>query len=342
MVNIAKIKATHNTMRTCILVTEAALHPYTAAPSASSNESASESAASVFNSFESASESSASDALPIATSTPPARAELWAVRNVRPGFVTRLGLAGGVLYAGVDTVLRGRVLWTLGHHGKRTNASTTSPDALATRPAAACAPIAYPSFEPPLSTDLMNSDALRGTNHAEGEAVHLRAKAEEEEETRGVDAQEMPPPPRSHVAVNVCASSVTVPAPTLIVNPSSLDYDLSPPLDLIAEVRAKDFAPLPPPALPLNSMTPRRPANMSCIGIAAPRFEPVENCWAHLKQEIRKHPRFAAAKTPDNLFVIAKDVWHSPEFKEYAIKVYKSFPRRLEALRDAKGMWIDY
>ncbi|KAJ6560787.1 hypothetical protein DFH09DRAFT_1083258 [Mycena vulgaris] len=110
------------------------------APSASSNESASESAASVFNSFESASESCASDALPIATSTPPARAELWAVHNVRPRFATRLGLAGAVLYA---SVLRGRVPWTLGHHGKR-------------------------------STDLMSSVALTGTNHAEGEAAHLR------------------------------------------------------------------------------------------------------------------------------------------------------------------------
>lgn len=74
----------------------------------------------------------------------------------------------------------------------------------------------------------------------------------------------------------------------------------------------------------------------------SPDVSPVENCWAHLKQEIREHPRFAAAKTPDDLFVIAKDVWHSPEFKEYAINVYKLFPHRLEALRDAKGMWIDY
>ncbi|KAJ6488415.1 hypothetical protein DFH09DRAFT_1377611, partial [Mycena vulgaris] len=75
-------------------------------------------------------------------------------------------------------------------------------------------------------------------------------------------------PPPSSESSQVCASSVTVPAPTLIVNPFSLDYDLSPPLDLIVEVRA-GFCPPPPPALPLNSMTPRRPANMSCIGIVA-------------------------------------------------------------------------
>ena len=35
-------------------------------------------------------------------------------------------------------------------------------------------PIAYPAFEPPLSTDLMTSVALTGTNHAEDQPVHLR------------------------------------------------------------------------------------------------------------------------------------------------------------------------
>ncbi|KAJ6560768.1 hypothetical protein DFH09DRAFT_1364670 [Mycena vulgaris] len=81
-------------------------------------------------------------------------------RTGRPGFATRLGLAGSMLYARVETMLRGRVPWTLGHHGKRTN---TSPDALAMRPVA----------------DL-SSVALTGTNHAEGEAVYLRVM-------RGVD-----------------------------------------------------------------------------------------------------------------------------------------------------------
>lgn len=35
-------------------------------------------------------------------------------------------------------------------------------------------PIDYPPFEPPLSTDLMTSVALTGTNHAEDQPVHLR------------------------------------------------------------------------------------------------------------------------------------------------------------------------
>ena len=46
----------------------------------------------------------------------PAYKDLWAVRNVRPAFNTRLGVFGGVMYAGVDTMLRGRVPWTLRHH----------------------------------------------------------------------------------------------------------------------------------------------------------------------------------------------------------------------------------
>ncbi|KAJ6560894.1 hypothetical protein DFH09DRAFT_1482545 [Mycena vulgaris] len=112
----------------------------------------------------------------------------------------RLGLAWTVLYTGVDTML-----------GGRTHGSTTSPDALATHPAAACTPIAYSAFESPLSTELMSSVALTGTNHAEGEAVNLPVvrgvdgptlgggsaevgeKASGEEgtsEKRGVDAQE--------------------------------------------------------------------------------------------------------------------------------------------------------
>ncbi|KAJ6619212.1 hypothetical protein B0H10DRAFT_1947031 [Mycena sp. CBHHK59/15] len=51
----------------------------------------------------------------------------------------------------------------------QTSPSTTSPDALVTLPASASAPIAYL----PLGTDLMSSAAFTGTNHGEGEVVHL-------------------------------------------------------------------------------------------------------------------------------------------------------------------------
>ncbi|KAJ6560853.1 hypothetical protein DFH09DRAFT_1316468 [Mycena vulgaris] len=88
----------------------------------------------------------------------------------------------------------------------RTNTSTTSPDGLAT---AACPPIAYPTFEPPLSTDLMSSVALTGTNPAANEAVHLRVgdengRDEKEKEKGGVDAQETAARRPAHVAEDFC------------------------------------------------------------------------------------------------------------------------------------------
>jgi hypothetical protein len=76
----------------------------------------------------------------------------------------------------------------------------------------------------------------------------------------------------------------------------------------------------------------------------SPNVSLVENVWAHLKEQIRKHPRYAVAvaKTPDNLYILAKDVWHSPEFVDYAIHCYKSFPHRLEQLAANDFYWIDY
>ncbi|KAF7342282.1 Electron transfer flavoprotein-ubiquinone oxidoreductase [Mycena venus] len=77
---------------------------------------------------------------------------------------------------------RGQIPWTFKHHPPirrlhaQTNPSTTSPDALSSRPTSdsSCKPMMYPRFEPPLRTDLMSSVALTGTNHSEAEAVHLR------------------------------------------------------------------------------------------------------------------------------------------------------------------------
>ncbi|KAJ7732479.1 FAD/NAD-P-binding domain-containing protein [Mycena maculata] len=181
VVNTAKIKGTHNAMRTGMLAAEAAfaaLHPSAA-----------------FNST--ADQAPPISLAPYTAAFPrsPAHADLWAVRNVRPAFNGRLGVLGGVLYAGVDTLLGGRVPWTLRHHKRVPAPSTTSPDALATRPAAAMKRIAYPPFEPPLSTDLLSSVALTGTNHAEGEAVHLRED--------NVDVHESPARRRAHVRANV-------------------------------------------------------------------------------------------------------------------------------------------
>jgi transposase len=74
----------------------------------------------------------------------------------------------------------------------------------------------------------------------------------------------------------------------------------------------------------------------------SPDVSPVENVWSHLKQEIRKHPRYTFAKTADDLYALANDVWHQPEFIAYAIHCYHSFPRRLEALKANNFYWIDY
>ncbi|KAJ7907085.1 FAD/NAD(P)-binding domain-containing protein [Mycena leptocephala] len=204
VVNTAKIKGTHNAMRTGMLAAEAAfaaLHPSAVFVSTASPETFK-----VTSTVEEGEGSASTDAplsltaYTTAFRNSPAYNDLWAVRNVRPAFNTRLGVFGGVMYAGVDTMLRGRVPWTLRHHKRDgTNPSTTSPDALATLPASACKPIEYPQFEPPLSTDLMSSVALTGTNHGEGEAVHLRGENAEED----VDVQETPARRRAHVQANV-------------------------------------------------------------------------------------------------------------------------------------------
>jgi electron-transferring-flavoprotein dehydrogenase len=51
---------------------------------------------------------------------------------------------------------------------------TSSLDSSFTEKADLHTPINYPPFEAPLSTDLMTSVALTGTNHAEDQPVHLR------------------------------------------------------------------------------------------------------------------------------------------------------------------------
>ncbi|KAH8831941.1 hypothetical protein DL96DRAFT_1667924 [Flagelloscypha sp. PMI_526] len=70
--------------------------------------------------------------------------ELFGVRNIRRSFNTSLGVYGGMAWSGLDTVFQAR-------------------------------PIDYPAFEPPLSTDLMTSVALTGTNHEEESIVHLKS-----------------------------------------------------------------------------------------------------------------------------------------------------------------------
>ena len=187
VVNVAKIKGTHNAMKTGMLAAESAYDALEQEDGAPTDMSA----------YETAFENSW------------AHADLYEVRNVRPSFNTPLGMLGGVAYSGVDTLLlRGRTPWTF------RNTKGTS-DAAHTRPARECTPIAYPAFEPPLSTDLLTSVSLTGTNHAEDQPVHLRVRRYETGAGAAEGASEgetgLPPEQwaedakarRDHVRVNV-------------------------------------------------------------------------------------------------------------------------------------------
>ncbi|KAI0795599.1 FAD/NAD(P)-binding domain-containing protein [Abortiporus biennis] len=152
-VNVAKIKGTHNAMKTGMLAAETAYDVVT-------DEAASEDP-------EKSTDMSKYDE---AYRNSWVYQDLHEVRNVRPSFNTPLGMFGGVVYSGLDTLfLKGRTPWTF------RNTSGLS-DAAHTKKANECKPIEYPPFQPPLSTDLLTSLALTGTNHAEDQPIHLRVR----------------------------------------------------------------------------------------------------------------------------------------------------------------------
>lgn len=92
--------------------------------------------------------------------------ELYQVRNIRPSFTSSLGLYGGILYSGLDTLLlRGKVPWTFKH---------SHPDHSVLKPAKNCQPIDYPKPDGKLSFELLENVSRSGTNHKENQPVHLR------------------------------------------------------------------------------------------------------------------------------------------------------------------------
>ena len=98
-VNIAKIKGTHNAMKSGMLAAEAAWE--VVHPTSSQNTSP-------------AADMSAYDHTLHHSWV---HSDLYEVRNLRPSFSTRLGTWGGVIYSGIDSLLfRGRVPWTFKHH----------------------------------------------------------------------------------------------------------------------------------------------------------------------------------------------------------------------------------
>ncbi|RPD60957.1 FAD/NAD(P)-binding domain-containing protein [Lentinus tigrinus ALCF2SS1-7] len=146
--NVAKIKGTHNAMKTGMLAAEAAYDALDSSDDGPVDLSTYE---------ESFKKSWVYD-------------DLYEVRNVRPSFNTGLGLWGGVAYSGIDTLLlKGRTPWTF----RNTQGKS---DAAHTKRASECKPIEYPPFEAPLSTDILTSVTLTGTNHAEDQPVHLRVR----------------------------------------------------------------------------------------------------------------------------------------------------------------------
>ncbi|KAJ5638346.1 hypothetical protein N7490_008225 [Penicillium lividum] len=94
--------------------------------------------------------------------------ELYEVRNIRPSFNTPLGFFGGLLYSGLEAyVLKGRVPWTLNHHGT---------DAEATKLASQYKKIDYPKPDGKISFDILTSVSRTGTNHEEDQPVHLQVE----------------------------------------------------------------------------------------------------------------------------------------------------------------------
>ncbi|KAK7207617.1 hypothetical protein BZA70DRAFT_271787 [Myxozyma melibiosi] len=147
-VNVPKIKGTHTAMKSGMMAAESAFDAIV-----DSTESSSTSPI-VLETYEKTFEKSW------------VRDELYEVRNIRPSFDNKLGMYGGILYSGLDTMLlKGRVPWTFHHRHT---------DAEMTKPADQFEKIEYPKPDGVVSFDLLTSVARTGTMHDEDEPVHLK------------------------------------------------------------------------------------------------------------------------------------------------------------------------
>lgn len=144
--NVPKIKGTHTAMKSGMLAAEATY---------SALQSENEGTVFLFD-YEKALRSSS------------IWKELYEVRNIRPSFNSWLGFWGGLLYSGLEAMIfRGRVPWTLSHHGT---------DAAATKPASQYNKIEYPKPDGEITFDILTSVSRTGTNHEEDQPVHLQVK----------------------------------------------------------------------------------------------------------------------------------------------------------------------
>ncbi|KAJ2827207.1 hypothetical protein IWW50_002003, partial [Coemansia erecta] len=148
--NVPKIKGTHNAMRSGILAADSA---YKAIVTDGRGE---DGAPVVLSDYEEAFKTSS------------IYKELHQVRNVRPSFHSALGMWGGMMWSGLDTMLlKGRVPFTFQHQ---------HPDHAMLQPAAMHKPIDYPKPDNEITFDILTSVSRTGTGHAEDQPVHLRLK----------------------------------------------------------------------------------------------------------------------------------------------------------------------
>jgi electron-transferring-flavoprotein dehydrogenase len=117
--------------------------------------------------------------------------DLWKVRNAKPLW-SRFGTLFGIALGGLDmwTNTAGFSLFGTLAHGK--------PDWATLKPAAQCAPIAYPRPDGKLTFDRLSSVFLSNTNHEEDQPVHLKVadlalqKASEHDRYDGPSARYCP------------------------------------------------------------------------------------------------------------------------------------------------------
>lgn len=170
-VNVPKIKGTHNAVRSGMLAAEAAWKALSSSSTEGGRENAAESDTDAAENGGATSGGSGSVFLfdyETALRQSPIWTELKAVRNIRPSFDTRLGLYGGLVYSGLEAyLLRGKVPWTLSHHGGKG-------DHAMTRRADECRRIEYPKPDGEITFDILTSVSRTGTNHEEDQPVHLQ------------------------------------------------------------------------------------------------------------------------------------------------------------------------
>ena len=142
--NVPRIKGSHNAMKTGMLAAEAA-----------------------FAALGAGRAHDALDAYDVSWKTSWVYADLWKVRNVKPGL--KWGMWAGTIHGGIhmwlnDLGLGALVPWTL-RHGK--------PDSETLKPAAGMPRIEYPKYDGTLTFDKLSSVFLSNTNHEENQPSHL-------------------------------------------------------------------------------------------------------------------------------------------------------------------------